>query len=243
MVDQWLKSIQCWAQQAYAQSFHCIVCLQSSKRAYALCLQCEQSLPWLPEKKCLVCAHPLRDNATHPTCPRCFDHPPYYNYVQALFSYQKPIKAFIHLFKEKSQLYFGKILGELMIKHLKPITPIDCILPMPIHFMKQKKRGFNQSAELARWVKAKYGWPLDQSSCLRNKPQQEQRTLSMRERWQNLSDKSFSISKNFCARHVLIIEDVITTGTTINAFSKALKQTGVRTVEVWACCRALQNSP
>src|SRR5205823_2806463 len=121
----------------------------------------------------------------------------------------------------------------------KPVTPVECIVPVPLHPKRQCERGFNQALELAVVIAKKQQLKLDRWSCTRDRYTLPQATLSAEGRATNMNAKVFAIKPTFKAKHVLVIDDVVTTGATVEAFTVALKQKGVETVEVWSCCRTL----
>lgn len=237
MVNKWLKIVQqigVYCLRYTALPCHCLLCLRPAGRDFALCSLCEAHLPWI-QQPCLCCAYPTA--LPESLCGVCEHQPPIYERLQALWDYSSPVDAFVHKLKFGQQLHFAKLLGNLMAQHLKPVTPIDCIIPMPLHRERQRQRGFNQTLELARIIAGKLQLPIDTKSCVRKVNTLAQSGLSAQKRAKNISDKTFSIDKCLKAKHVLVIEDVVTTGNTLQAFTMALKQAGVATVEVWACCR------
>jgi ComF family protein len=209
--------------------------LQSCKRNFALCENCENHLPWIGPA-CQLCGIGLKD-ANLALCGPCLLDPPSYSRCQALFDYAWPIDQFIRRFKDHDQHYFAKILGSLMANKLTPQHLPDCIIPVPLHPKRQRQRGFNQTLELARVIAAVRQWPLEKHACQRLRDTPAQRTLSASRRLTNIKAQAFVISSRLEGKKVLVIEDVVTTGTTMNAFTKALQNAGVRSVEIWACCR------
>ncbi|MBS0288999.1 MAG: ComF family protein [Proteobacteria bacterium] len=170
-------------------------------------------------------------------CAQCLNFPPPFERLTALFNYAWPVSGFIAHLKYAGKLHFAKMLGSLMAKHLSCQYPIDCVIAMPLHPKKQRQRGFNQTIEIAKWIAKMQKRPLNNWHCTKITDTQAQAKLSAADRGKNLSAKAFYISPNFVAKHVLVIEDVVTTGATIHAFATALKNHGVSTVEVWCVCR------
>lgn len=176
-----------------------------------VCLTCEASLPW------------LRNAAT-----------------QALFAYESPMEGFIVRLKFRHELHFATWFAQMMIKTWgRP--EVDCIVGLPLHPKRQRERGFNQTMEIAKVLSKHWKIPLDRWSCTRVKHNRPQSELSASVRKTNVTSSSFHIAPGLKGKRVLVIEDVITTGTTLLAFETALKNAGVSTVICWACCHTMKN--
>jgi len=166
-------------------------------------------------------------------------NPPPYDRIQALFDYRWPLSHFISRLKYQGDLYFARWLGTLMAMRLTPHYHPEVVIPVPLHPLRQQERGFNQTLELARVIVKKKKWKLDPWGCTRETNTVKQSFLRASERIQNVRHAAFIAQQSFEGKHVLVIEDVVTTGATAVAFSKILKEAGAVTVEIWACCRTL----
>lgn len=233
IVNKWLKIVQQLGRDCLALPCHCVLCLQPSKREFALCEACEIFLPWL-DHPCALCGDA---SPVHDLCSKCQHTLPPYERLQSLFNYAWPVNGFISQLKYAGHLHFAKMLGKLMLNRLSVIYPIDCVIAMPLHPNRQRSRGFNQSLELASIIVKELQLRLDRWHCTKILDTPAQSLLSASKRAKNLSQKSFHIAPRFNAKHVLVIEDVVTTGTTVNALTRALKGHGVSTVEIWSICR------
>lgn len=132
----------------------------------------------------------------------------------------------------------ARLLGLLLAEHLqKTAEKPDCILPVPLHKARYRQRGFNQAIEIARTVSKELHIPLDLNTCLRHRDTPHQTELSAKQRRKNLKN-AFSIIKPIQARHIAILDDVMTTGTTVHELAAVLKKAGVSRVDVWVCARA-----
>jgi len=201
-------------------------------------VECEQKLPWLPTV-CARCALPLDDHVNGCLCAK---KPPSYDVLQGLFDYAWPINRIIGKWKYGGQLHFATMLAHFMVDRLTPRYPPDCIIPVPLHPQRLQQRGFNQSIELAAYIAKHQKIPLNRWCCTRVINNSSQSHLGAIGRVNNIHRNTFAIDNTFKAKHVLIIEDIVTTGATINALSVCLKHQGVRTVEIWCCCRTLKNA-
>uniref|UniRef100_A0A0Q9YFN1 DNA utilization protein GntX n=1 Tax=Candidatus Berkiella aquae TaxID=295108 RepID=A0A0Q9YFN1_9GAMM len=237
-MNKWLKIVQRGIKRCLQLPAYCLLCCQQSERDFALCLACEQKLPWLPQL-CPRCAMPSHSDANDCICA---DKTLPYERLQALFDYAWPLNLFISQWKYGEQLAFAKMLAHFMVKRLTPAYLPDCVLAMPLHPKRLRQRGFNQSVELASQIAHALRVPLDRWSCTRVTHTVSQSQLTAQKRAKNIRTSTFHLKPNFQAKHVLVIDDVVTTGATISALSRCLKHQGVKTVEIWCCCRTLKNA-
>lgn len=112
----------------------------------------------------------------------------------------------------------------------------ELIVPVPMHRVRLRQRGYNQALELARELSKRLGIPLDWRSCRRQRHTVAQTSLQGKERRKNLRG-AFALQGKLPS-HVAIVDDVVTTGATVQEFALTLRRAGVETVEVWACARA-----
>ena len=111
------------------------------------------------------------------------------------------------------------------------------MIPVPLHKNRYRERGFNQSIEIAKIVSKTLNIPLDTKSCIRHRDTAHQVGLNGYERIENMKN-AFSVHPTFQATHVAIIDDVMTTGSTVQHLAMALKTAGCHRIQVWACSRA-----
>ena len=145
----------------------------------------------------------------------------------------------IHDYKFNQQLY----IGQALLTHIHTAyssSSIEALIPVPLHQSRLLERGFNQSEELARILSRLLDIPLDRQSLQRIRPTLPQSGLSLSKRHKNLL-QAFRYDPHRDYRRVAIIDDVITTGSTMEEICKRLHQAGVRHVEVWSLCRALKH--
>ncbi|MCP4475319.1 MAG: ComF family protein [Gammaproteobacteria bacterium] len=138
------------------------------------------------------------------------------------------------------QLVWGRLLGELMAEVLgsRECQPQQ-IIPVPLHCARLRQRGFNQALELARPIARALALPVNFHSCRRMNNTAMQSLLPFRQRYANVR-QAFTVLGEV-AEHVAIIDDVMTSGHTVNELSRALRQAGVKRIEVWCCARAGQS--
>jgi len=132
----------------------------------------------------------------------------------------------------------ARLLGMLLADHLKQTAERpDLIIPVPLHKARYRERGFNQAIEIARTVAKEMQIPLDLDSCRRHRDTPHQTQLPAKKRQKNLKN-AFSIIKPIHARHIAILDDVMTTGSTAHELAYVLKKAGASRVDVWVCARA-----
>lgn len=232
MVNNWLKYIQ-----PESKHSNCLLCQGASSRP-GLCPQCYDDLPWIQEDEvCQRCSVPLPEGTM---CGQCLKSPPHYESCLAGFYYVDPIQWMVKRLKFHGDLIHARELAQLMVKILplreKYCRP-DVLLPVPLHGSRLKERGYNQAYEIARIISARLNIPVDYQSAIRHRATVEQSSLPAKMRRKNMSN-AFEIQRDFSTKHVVILDDVMTTGTTVNEFAKQLKMANAKRVDVWVCARS-----
>ena len=106
-----------------------------------------------------------------------------------------------------------------------------------MHKQRYKERGFNQSTEIAKTISKRLNIPIDTESCIRQRNTLHQIDLPAKQRHQNIKN-AFAVKKNIAVDHVALLDDVMTTGSTVNELAKVLKKAGIMRVDIWVCARA-----
>jgi ComF family protein len=203
----------------------------------AICAGCVRALPWLPADRCPVCAVPSEGSRV---CGRCLAEPPAYERTEAALAYRFLVDALVQGFKYGGNLPLGEALAELLIPVVAATERPDAIVPMPLHPTRLRDRGFNQALELARRLSKATGAPVIGNACARVRDTPPQASLPWNDREKNIRG-AFTCQANLEDRHVAIVDDVMTTGHTLNEVAKALKRKGVERVSCWVVARALQG--
>jgi ComF family protein len=212
----------------------CLLCAQPIPSNRDFCYGCKRSLPHLG-KACPRCA--AASESISP-CGRCQQQPPAYTQAIALFSYASPIDHLIQGLKYAGRLNNARVLGELMAAKLKSVRPQpDVIMPVPLHPTRLRERGYNQSLELARPIARRLMLPLDYRSVKRIRATPPQTGLSLRERARNVRN-AFAVTQPLAGLHIALVDDVMTTGHTMNALAACLRKAGAARVDVWLAARA-----
>ena len=221
----------------------CVLCDASVSRTISLCESCEGDLPRLVSA-CKQCGLPLGEGNEYDTvCGECLKTPPSIDYTMCLYHYQSPLDYLITHLKYNQQLSHAAILGYLLsirVKQEKKNDLPDCIIPVPLHKSRLVKRGFNQSLEITRPVAKALKLPIDTKLVRRTRKTSAQADLNAVKRRKNVKNCfEIVVQKAINYSHVVIVDDVVTTGSTINELAQQLKQSGIKKVGVWAISRAI----
>lgn len=219
-----------WLQQLLSR--RCVLCDAPTTGGWS-CAGCESELPWLPPARCAVCAVPL---ASGTICGACLDRPPAFDRVLAVFAYDFPVAALIHAFKYGGRLGLAPALGEVLAAGGAPAA--DVLVPMPLAPRRLRERGFNQALELARFASRRHGIPILASACRRVADTPPQAALPWRERARNVR-RAFVCDAALSGLRVAVVDDVVTTGATLNEIARSLRNAGAVSVVGWVLARTL----
>jgi ComF family protein len=217
----------------------CVLCGSAGINDRDICAACYRSLPWI-ERACEQCAIPLPDYRDGPVkCGRCLRVPPAFDNSLSLLSYRADAVRLIHQLKFNQKLAYSRLLGGLLVDAVSGHgTPLpDCILPVPLHPRRLRQRGFNQSIEIARPVASVFNLRLDSGSIVRVRDTRTQTGLDRNQRRKNIRG-AFEIGRPLSARHIAVLDDVVTTTSTVNELARLLKKSGAERVDVWSIARA-----
>lgn len=217
--------------------YHCILCHDKSDRNLDLCIECEQSLPWL-KNVCIYCSAPLI--IPQATCGRCLNKPLPFDKLCVFFSYSETIKKMITGLKFQQRLIYAHILGTLLAEKISSQYQNenlpDIIIPVPLHKKRLYERGFNQAIELARPISKKLNIRIGYKCCKRVRNTLAQSMLPANQRSSNVKN-AFTAKQNLRKKHIALLDDVMTTGHTLIEISRALYDVGVKRIDVWCCAR------
>lgn len=213
----------------------CVLCGADSGSA-PVCPACAADLPRLPSWRCPQCAEPT----THgERCGRCLAHPPAFDGTVALYAYDFPLDRLVHALKYGHQLalagWFGWQLAPALADHR-----CDRIIPLPLHPRRLRERGFNQSTEIARAMGPLLSLPLDLTTLHRCRETRPQAELPLKERQGNLRS-AFACSRDLGGAHILLVDDVMTSGATLDEAARVVKIHGAAAVTVAIVGRALRH--
>ncbi len=232
MVNNWFNIIQdCLFPPT------CILCNLSCKHSDDLCEACAINFK-KNTNSCYRCGSTLEIHEPSRICGKCISTRPAYDYTHAPYIYQSGIRHLIQTLKFNNNYKNARLLGKLIADSvINSATFPELIMPVPLHPIRYRQRGFNQSLEIARTVSKQLSIPLDYSSCQRKKYTLQQSALPAKQRQKNLRH-AFTVCRPIDARHIVIVDDVMTTGATANEMAETLKKSGVARVDIWVCARA-----
>ena len=215
----------------------CALCASHQGGNLGICTPCLNDLPWHDSPQCPQCA--LHTDGS--VCGSCLNSPPEFDTTHALFTYNYPIDGLLQHYKYKETLHLAHTFSALMVNKQssnETHRKIDRIIPMPMHANRLKERGFNQALEIARLVSKHFQIKLDYTSCQRTRYTPPQASLPLKERIKNIRGV-FECQQNLQDLRIAIMDDVMTTGASLNELAKTLKQAGAAHVECWVIARTL----
>ena len=233
MVNNWIKKIQFKLLPGC-----CLLCGKLTGIQQDLCPACRSRLP-VNDHHCRSCAQPLPSSILDGSlCGRCQKKPPFYDRCFAPFRYQDNLTSLHHNFKFHHKLAAGRLMAELMCERLAISSSQlpQLLIPAPLHARRLSERGFNQAQELARILSEQLSIPVDSHSLCRTRHTQAQSSLPKKERRQNIRS-AFALTAKIDTPHVAIIDDVMTTGLTVNEIAKILRASAVSEIEIWVFAR------
>ncbi|MBP6962895.1 MAG: ComF family protein [Armatimonadetes bacterium] len=203
-----------------------------------LCESCIGRIEPVAEPTCARCGHTLHISG----CTNCEGRVRSFTKARGAAEYDAPLREAIHEFKYNGRRMLARPLGEMMHRYLDghdgvPWLKAECIIPVPIHPIRQRLRGYNQSELLARHLSERTDIPLVADLLIRSRHTKPQVLCSREERRTNLV-KAFRVVNPaaICGKTVLLVDDVSTTGSTIHEASIALRRAGVE--RIYALCLA-----
>lgn len=200
-----------------------------------LCPGCREGLPWHDAPQCPRCATPTPNGEV---CGACLKHPPTFDRAHAALSYLFPLDRLIPRLKYHGALAVAPVLGECLAEACETRPRPDRLVAMPLHAARIRERGFNHATEIAREVAKRLELPLDAGSCRRVRDTPAQMGLPHDARRRNLRG-AFACAAGLGGLHIGVIDDVMTTGTSLNELAATLKQAGAREVSCWVAARTL----
>jgi ComF family protein len=200
------------------------------------CSSCWSDLSPLAPPVCPRCGRPLDSPealsaSPEHVCWHCRKDPPDVDQALAAGIFEGPLREAIHVYKYRPLMALGRPLAAWMTDHVRKVERLDLVMPVPLHVSRLRKRGFNQSLLLARGASMTYEVPLNYDNLVRVRPTQPQVELSGRERMANVAG-AFGLRRKQEAKgkRILLVDDVFTTGATMNECSRVLREAGAEAV-------------
>ena len=209
------------------------------------CSACWRMIAPLRHSSCARCNRPFASPvaATYSpdhVCQSCAERPPSYTKAWTLYPYLPPLQDAICSFKYRGKIALASALAQLMIDRLPSLPPVDCIMPVPLHPGRLREREFNQALLLADRLGPHLKLPVSYAHLIRSAPAAAQTTLSRKGRLKNLRGVfTLREAQSIKGKRILLIDDVFTTGTTVNECAKILRKAGSSDVFVLTLARSV----
>ena len=215
---------------------NCFLC--RGKADELLCRACDADLPRLDRELCPRCALASPKGAV---CGRCLTQAPQYDATVAALAYEFPADVLVQALKFRGELALAPFLGELLSKCISSGN-VDCIVPVPLSSARLRERGYNQALEIARGIAAATGIRLAPELCERARDTPAQTDLPLAERAKNVRG-AFHCPRLVAGAKVAVLDDVMTTGATLDEVAGTLKRAGAAHVENWVVARTFPPTP
>lgn len=215
----------------------CELCLEDKQDISFLCNLCESSLPQA-KYRCQSCSIPLPSQGT---CGQCLHKKPAFDYSHSSFSYAAPIDSWLHQLKTKHRTQWAYKLSSLMLNDLPDdLSKVDALTFVPSSKLSLIKRGFNPAELITRELGRALNKPVISNLATRS-PGRDQKKLNRQQRITNISQHFHPTRQTLNGKHVLLIDDVMTTGGTAHSMAHILKESGASTVGVWCLARTAKH--
>ena len=220
---------------------HCAICMTDTAAREYLCCECRKEAPRIVPPCCHVCSEPYSGEIEAEfTCPKCADRSFHFDCAVASYRSAGPVRELIHQFKYNGKYHLRHVLGAWLADNLADARlqdPFACIVPVLLHPTRYRERGFNQAQVLAELLEKRSGVPV-LNALKRIRYTSTQTRLSRDDRIQNLRN-AFRMRKTVDVKqlHVLLIDDVLTTGSTVDECARVLMAAGAASVRVAAVAR------
>ena len=219
----------------------CTLCGEpaDARRERLLCVACDGSLPAHPADACPQCGIASPGALV---CGDCLSDPPAYDAALTVFTYRFPLDQLIHSFKYASNLtladFFARKLASCVRDHPMP----HALVAMPLARRRLAERGFNQALLIADNAAQRLSLPIERTALVRIRETLPQSGLPWKERRANVKG-AFACATDLKGRHIALVDDVMTTGATLNEAAKVLKMQGAARVTAWVIARAEKEMP
>jgi len=214
----------------------CVLCGSMSHDGL-WCNSCDAALPYLNAPHCPVCALPTPAGEV---CGHCLTHPPLFGSTTAIFGYAFPLDKLIQGMKYGDQLALAHAFAKKMLQRIDKSNFPDYVIAMPLHPAKLRERGFNQSLLLATTVARELKLKLLPNACQRVRDTPPQSALPWKERKKNVRN-AFSCDRDLAGKRVALVDDVLTTGASLNALAEAVSKKGAIEISAWVVARTIRK--
>lgn len=219
----------------------CLLCGAPGDGGIDLCAGCRRELPY-NRSACPRCAEPRPPQAGAATpCGRCQRRPPPFAAALAPLLYHEPLAPLLWQLKYRDRLLVAPLLASLLADAVDVAAPLpDALVAVPLHPRRQRRRGYNQSERIAAPLARRLRLPLLRDAVRRTRYGPAQAELGLGERAAGVRG-AFAAPRALMLRHVAVVDDVMTTGSTVAEVAHALRAAGVGRVDVWVCARTVAD--
>jgi len=223
----------------------CLSCEERLSRGDEFfCSVCYRAFEPIPLPLCDVCGAPLGNRVIEKRyCPQCPTRPVYFDQARAPLLYHGPVVQGILALKFRYQIELAEFFARILVYYLNmelKTGVFDAIIPVPLHFRRYVHRGYNQAGQIGKELSRYTGVPLWENLVRRTRHTSPQTRLEHSRRFQNV-EGAFELvyPEPIKGKHILLLDDVYTTGSTLNACAKALREGGIGKITALAVCRAI----
>lgn len=214
-------------------------CGGCGRAGFRWCPVCQEQISRLPEPLCSICGLPRQVEGI---CAGCLAEKPPYQALRSWVAFEGPIRQALHRLKYRRNLALGEALARPMAEFVAGLGwPVEMVIPIPLAAKRMQERGYNQVGLVARPLAARTGWRYAPRALTRPRETRSQVGLSAAERRENVRGAFRAAPEQVAGRTVLLVDDVATTGATLNAAAEALLCAGAREVYALTIARALPH--
>jgi len=201
------------------------------------CAECQAATPKITPPFCKTCGSAVVDRDD--LCTRCHESPPSFSALRSWTKFAGPVRNAIHRLKYQRDIAMGEMLARPLIQLvMEEDWDIDLVVPVPLSVARKIERGYNQAALLARPLVLATGWSYQPGALKRTKETKSQVGLTLSERHSNVSGAFMATRDWVAGKHILLIDDVTTSGATLESCSRALRAAGALEVYCVTIARA-----
>lgn len=231
----------------YREREICFICgYKGSEVKKHICAECRETIKFVGHRRCEICGVGIRyiDESKLYICTDCEINPKYFEKGVSPLVYHGEIKKLIYDFKYHDKLYLKKLFSELIMEELvdSDMEIADLILGVPLTIKRENKRGYNQSELISSYIGGKLGIKSGEGLLKRVKETSVQKELGRAQRMKNLED-AFKVEypQKVRGKKILLVDDIYTTGATLNECAKTLLECGAKTVNITTIATSVDN--
>ena len=215
----------------------CPICGEPAPFGLEICPECRLRLPVIEAKRCRKCGKPIED--FDELCPDCEKEKHLYNCGLGIYIYDGTMRRAISELKYKGRREYGEVFGHLIFENARSELMYwnpDCLIPIPLHPQRARERGYNQAGIISEAVSEKSGIPTRTDILFRTMETGRMKELSAKDRTQNMIRAFAADGDCRGVKRVVLIDDIYTTGATIDAASAVLRKAGIDEIYFLAVC-------